>query len=140
MKSQQGLTLVELVVVIAIVSILISLAIPSFEGLIQRTKVRKMVDLVSQIITFAKSDALRNNRKTYVGKVGTDFCVGTTAGACDLRKDPLVSGVDVSNTSLIISPFYGIPDPAPATFTVSYSGISQSVTINMLGIVSVGAI
>lgn len=140
MKKQWGFTLIEAMVVIAIIGIFASLALPGFQDTINRNKVRKTADLLAQTIVSAKSEALRRNIKTYVEIVGTDICIGTTAGDCDIRKEPLAKGVQITNTtSLTLSPFYGIPEPLPANFKIEYGDVGLSVKVNMLGIVTVGA-
>ena len=140
MKMQRGFSLVEALVVVIFIAILVASSIPSFQNVILRSKVQKTSDLIAQTIITARSEALRRNIKTYMEVVSGNICIGTTSGGCDIRSDPLVSGVSVSATKLVLSPFYGVPSPAPATFTVTYSGVTQSVSVNRLGVVTVGAI
>lgn len=139
MKIQRGFTLIETMVVITVLALITAFAFPSFQNMLVRNKVRNTVDLISQTIYMGKSEALRRNIKTYVEVIGEDICIGTTSGGCELRREPLVNGVTVSATKLVLSPFYGAPSPAPATFTVTYSGVTQSVNINKLGMLSIGA-
>lgn len=140
MKKQPGFTLTEVLVAVTVIALLVAIAAPSFQDSFLRNKVRKTADLISECLSMAKSEALRRNVKIYFGTVGNALCIGTTAGGCDLRSEPLINGVSVSATQLVLSPFYGVPSPAPATFTVSYSGVTQTVSINRLGMVTVGAI
>lgn len=139
MRIQHGFTLIEAMMVITVLALITALAFPSFQNMLVRNKIRNTVDLISQTIYMGKSEALRRNIKTYVEVIGEDICIGTTSGGCELRREPLINGVTVSTTKLVLSPFYGAPSPAPATFTVSYSGVTQSVNINKLGMLSIGA-
>lgn len=139
MKNKRGFTIIEALVTTTILALLAAFAIPGFLSSLERGKIRNMVDLISQSIMTAKSEALRRNIKIYLEVVAGDICVGTTSGGCDIRKEPLSSGINVSATKLVLSPFYGMPSPAPAIFTVSLSGLTQTVSINKLGMITVGA-
>lgn len=138
MRILKGFSIIEAMVVISILALLAALAIPSFEGSLARNKVRKTIDLISEIISMSQSEALRRNIKIYVSVLSSDLCIGSAPGQCDLRRDPLMSGINVAAPNLVLSPFYGVPSPAPATFTVSYSGLTQSVSINRMGIINIG--
>ncbi len=137
MKTQRGFTIVEAMVVVTIIAILAAFVVPSFQGSVIRSKVRKTADLISDVIVMSQSEALRRNIKIYVTVVAGDVCIGSALAGCDIRREPLISGVSVSDPNLVLSPFYGAPSPAPATFTISYSGVTQTVSINRLGIVTV---
>lgn len=141
MKSLRGFTIVEALIAVSVIAILAALTIPAFQDSLKRSKVRKTSDLLSQAITMAQNEALRRNVKTYLEVTSTgDICIGTASGGCDLRREALTTGITVTTTQLVLSPFYGIPSPAPANFTVTYFGVSQTVTVNKLGIVTVGDI
>lgn len=139
MKIQHGFTLIETMMVITVLALITVLAFPSFQSMLVRNKVRNTTDLISQTIFMGKSEALRRNIKIYIEVIAGNICIGTTSGGCDLRQEPLINGVSVSATKLILSPFYGAPSPAPANFTVSYYGVTQSVNINKLGLLTIGA-
>lgn len=138
MRAKNGFTLVEALIVMTILTILAGFAIPSFEGSLTRSKVRKTADLISEMISMAQSEALRRNVRIYMAVVTGDICIGSAAAQCDLRRETITSGLNVSGPNLVLSPFYGVPSPAPAVFTVSYSGVTQTVSINRMGIVTVG--
>lgn len=137
LRTQNGFTLVEAMITIGLLAILTALAIPSFEGSIARSKLRKTTELISKMISMSQSQALQRNIKMYLSVITGDICIGSAPDQCDIRREPLVSGVEVSAPNLVLSPFYGAPSPSPATFTVSYSGMTHKVSVNRLGIIIV---
>jgi type IV fimbrial biogenesis protein FimT len=75
--SQRGFTLVELMVVIAMVGILAMLAVPSWEAIQTRTAIRTLVNDYTSSLAFARSEAVRQNAPVTVcpsnnGTVCTD--------------------------------------------------------------------
>jgi type IV fimbrial biogenesis protein FimT len=88
MHPQRGFTLIELVVVMVVMGILLTMAIPSFTGLMDSIRVKRAGDAVSAFLVNAKSEAIKRN--TTVRAVvksagsGATWCVGmTTASTCD---------------------------------------------------------
>lgn len=138
MKTRLGFTLTEIMLGVAILGLLALVTVPSFQSSLARGKVRSTANLVSEVIVMAQSEALRRNIKIYVTAFSDDICIGTTADACDLRREPLITGVSITAPKLVLSPFYGVPSPANANFTVSYSGVTQVVNVNRLGVVTIG--
>jgi type IV fimbrial biogenesis protein FimT len=76
-SSQRGFTLVELMVVIAMVGILAMLAVPGWEAVQTRTAIRTLVNDYTSSLAFARSEAVRQNTPVTVcpsnnGTVCTD--------------------------------------------------------------------
>ncbi|RUR06111.1 Tfp pilus assembly protein FimT/FimU [Legionella sp. km772] len=137
LRAQEGFTLIEAMITVTLLAVLAALAIPSFESSIVRSKVRKTTELIAQMISMSQSEALRRNVKMYLTVITGDICIGSAPAQCDVRREPLISGMNVTAPNLILSPFYGVPTPAPAVFTVSYSGVTHTVSVNRLGIIIV---
>lgn len=135
---QIGFTFIETMVVMTILALLATIVIPVFQNSLLRNKVQKTADLIANTINMAQSEALRRNIRIYVSVVGEDLCIGITPRNCDLRKTHITDNVSVTASVLALSPFYGSPTPAPAAFNISYSGLTQTVNVNRLGIVTVG--
>jgi prepilin-type N-terminal cleavage/methylation domain-containing protein len=92
----RGLTLIEVMVVVALVGILLALVAPSVRGMISSQRVRSInAELVTDL-QFARSEAARRNRDVFIRFRSADSCytiyVVEVAGSCDCRKTP---GVDV---------------------------------------------
>ena len=66
--SQKGVTLIELMIVIALLAILTTIAAPSYNNLIQRNSVDGGVDLFVAQLRLARNEAVRRNNTVTLGK------------------------------------------------------------------------
>lgn len=58
-QANSGFTMIELMIVVAIMAILIALAAPSFNGLIERWRVRDSAEALTSTAYFARSEAIK---------------------------------------------------------------------------------
>jgi type IV fimbrial biogenesis protein FimT len=139
-QSQNGVTLIELLIGIVIVSMMLALGMPSFSSMIQNAQVRGAAESVMNGLQSARNEALRRNvnvRFTLTDTTGriawTVECVVATT---DCPAGPILSAsssdsganarVGISTTS---------PIPAYTTALASGAGLSSGagVTFNSLG-------
>jgi len=66
MRIQQGFSLVELMVALAVLVILISVAIPSFTSSLLKAKASSLADSLISSLNYAKSTAISNNERYYL--------------------------------------------------------------------------
>ncbi len=76
-KQAAGLTLVELMVTVAVLAIVLTIAIPSFNGIIASNRLTGPANEVLSMMHFARSEAIRLNQSIQLCKSNTN---GT---ACD---------------------------------------------------------
>ena len=78
---RSGFTLIELMVTIAVLAILVTLAMPSFSDFFDRYRLRGAVDDVISVIANARAEAVKADRDVNVSIGGTtaDWCVGANA-------------------------------------------------------------
>lgn len=67
--AQQGFTLVEAIVVIAIMAILAAVAVPSMRDLIASYQTRSTADNMAAMIAYAKMEAIRRSGRVVLTKV-----------------------------------------------------------------------
>ena len=86
-RRQSGFTLVELMVTLAVLVILATLAAPSFARFIEKSRLRGAADDVVNLIEIARSEAVKRQRDVDVAFGGTTsaWCVGANRAA-----DPVV--------------------------------------------------
>jgi prepilin-type N-terminal cleavage/methylation domain-containing protein len=97
LKRQDGFTIIELMVVVVIAAILLTLAAPSFNDMLQR---RRMEGQVSELVTdlqYARSEAVQRNRNVVLvtGGAGTCYTIAawsTGVGSCDCTASPACTG------------------------------------------------
>ncbi len=75
-----GFTLVELVIVVAMVAVLASIAVPSFASLIQRNRVAAEINSLVSDLQFARSEAIRRGLPVSLcTSADGKSCLGTNA-------------------------------------------------------------
>lgn len=102
--KQKGLTLIELMVVIAIIGVLAAIAIPAYQDYIVRARVTEGLSLASSAQTTIAENAMTGN---------TDLSTGWIAPpATSIVKNVVIAG----NTGVI---------------TISYTALAQNLVITM---------
>lgn len=110
----RGLTLVEVVVVVAILGILAAVALPSFVGVMQTKRVLGAADNLLANFRFAQSESLKRNAPVHVVATAGDawsYQICLTED-CTGAEDPLREAVaaDYRDTTLAL-------EASPLTFT-----------------------
>lgn len=105
-KSQLGITLVEAMVVIAIIAILAAIAIPSYQDYILRQKWKGAAEAVYGSIQLAKRAAISNNDTVYfiVSGAGSTGWITTFSASTALGISPCIGGyvAVVQNCSAVV--------------------------------------
>ncbi|WP_415886085.1 GspH/FimT family pseudopilin [Neptuniibacter sp. QD29_5] len=87
LHANRGVTLIELMVGLAVLAILISLAAPSLNDFQERVELTGAAEKVYGHIQYARSESISNGADIYVafkGTGGTDWCIGVSdTAACD---------------------------------------------------------
>lgn len=110
-SCQQGFTLIEAMIVVAIVAILLSIAVPSFNDFFEKNRLKRAAEEVYGLLAKAKAETVVRNVDLSVSiKPAAPWCVGyavTTvasdccnAGACTVPVGD-VAGIPVDVTQQI---------------------------------------
>ena len=77
-KKQIGITMIEILITIAIMAIILSLAAPSFQDSVNRHKLDQAVDKVFNDLNYVRSEAMKQNQNVTFQLGATDNSSTTT--------------------------------------------------------------
>jgi type IV fimbrial biogenesis protein FimT len=106
MRAQRGFTLIEVLIVIALIGVLLALAAPSFSTFTASQRVKTASFDLYAALSFARSEAIKRRQTVTVAPVaGNDWATGWTvvaAGVADpLRRQDALSGVTFSGATSV---------------------------------------
>lgn len=124
-RHNAGITLIEIMITVTILSILLAIAVPSFSSIRQRAAVRGAADQLLSVWNLARFEAVKRNQMVKVGiKTGADgaFCVGaaTTNDPADTTPCDCMSAAPASNACDVAR----YPDNQSDWRKVSLSGVT----------------
>lgn len=118
LKRIQGFTLIELMITLAVMAIVLSIAVPSFQTLIINNKSQTMGDEFAQALNFARSEAVKNKKRVSIcaSSNGTS-CTGSWSEGFIVFQDNAAS--DTAG-AISLGPIYRVWPKlsAAGTFTV----------------------
>lgn len=94
---ERGFTLVELMVVVALLAILTSIAVPSFQFLIERWRVLQAVENIRTTLFYARSEAIRRGGDVFIEKLPSSTPGCTLAAAAQNWDCGWVVFIDANN-------------------------------------------
>ncbi|WP_231759544.1 GspH/FimT family pseudopilin [Microbulbifer elongatus] len=138
-SRQSGFTLVELMVVIAVLGIILAFAIPSFRSMIQDYRIVTTADQVNSVLQFARAEAVRLGGRVGVKAVGDDIANGLSVFEDRNDNDTYDDGEEVrvfniENASLTLVSDIGGTDTANLEVIFNARGEPDTTDILTLGL------
>jgi type IV fimbrial biogenesis protein FimT len=127
--GQHGFTMTEILIVVAVIGILTSLAAPSFSQLIKSQRMKSMATDINASLSLARSEAVKRNTNVTLSP--------TTAGSWQNGwqiADPDNAGSNIQ----VHSGFTGVTATGPASVTYQSSGRIQGTTAPAFDISATG--
>lgn len=151
--GNSGLTLIELMVVLALIAILASLGVPSFQSAVDKYRLKGVAENIYADMQYARLEALKNNQAVFLNfTTGTSWCYGfngssacdcATAGSCTLREVSATQrpGAVLQGATFASSPSFepirGLASQAGDLTLVSPLGRQIRISMNLLGRIDV---
>jgi type IV pilus assembly protein PilA len=129
-KMQKGFTLIELMIVIAIIGILAAIALPAYQDYTIRAKVSEGLVL---------ADAAKTTVGEYRQSQGTWPANVSTAGMSGTIKTKNVTSVTMPSTNIVRVTYSASLDPVVSAKTVDFTGTVQATSGVITWICSQGA-
>jgi type IV fimbrial biogenesis protein FimT len=105
-QKNSGFTLLEIIIVIAIIGIISALAVPSYRDMIERNRLKQVAEALKSDLQFARTEAIKRSQNSVISRspgtaggwcyglnVGAN-CTCTTPGSCAIKT---ISGSEFSS-------------------------------------------
>lgn len=152
MNKNNGFTLIELMIAIAVAGILLAVALPSFTGLIERKRIGAVAEVVVSQLQYARSEAIKSSRDITVefladgsttwsmGMTDAANCDPSAADSCTIDIDHNLDtdnniivrtvSTDFQKVSMALPAFLGTGSP-PRTIFDYKRGTATNGTVNI---------
>jgi type IV fimbrial biogenesis protein FimT len=126
-RAAAGFTLIEALIVVALMAILTALALPSFTGVIARNRTKAAASDLQTALFKARSEALKRNANTTISPVSASWQNGwqvLDAGSSVIESYPAPQGVTIASApaSVVYQSSGRINATSAPTFQVTSSG------------------
>ena len=139
MRSQRGFTLIELMVVLAVIAILAMIGIPGFQTILQNSRMTSATNSLLSALQYARSEAVTQRAAVTVTPLdGADWASGALImkSLIKLRETPpAATGVTVTGSAASVTyqpdgstttVTFTIGDSRPDTRQIKVNGIGQA--------------
>jgi len=141
-QKQSGFTLIELMVVVIVLGVLASIALPSFQSTLERRRLIGASENLFADLQYARSEAIKRNLNieldlTILGAAWS-YQVDDGAGGV-LRTVASTNYNDIQMSvggDIVFEPRQGMPTPAAAhvyTLRIGGAGTTKTVSVNAIG-------
>ncbi len=134
-KQQLGVTAIELMVVVVIAAILLTIAVPSFNDLVNRRRVEGLANELSADLQFAHSESISHNADVSLTVTSDGYAIarGNTT-IKSVSALPMSTSLTAGTGTVTFTAFRGL-SAAAETFTISNSVVSNqlNVVVNTMG-------
>ncbi|GAA0841554.1 type 4a pilus biogenesis protein PilA [Marinobacter szutsaonensis] len=125
--AQKGFTLIELMIVVAIIGILAAIAIPQYQDYIARSQMNRVYGEVSALKTAAEENLLRGNTTLTAGDLGyttSNLISGLNVNFNDNGSGGIVATVGTDASTAIAGTSLGINRSAAGAWSCVVTGTS----------------
>ena len=139
LRFQQGITLIETLVGMAIVVLVVAMGMPSFSTYLQNTQIRNAAESIQNGLSLARAEAARRNTVVqFVLGSGSSWTVGCATVSADGTSCPASiqarsSSEGSSNatvtTSQVVASTNALATTAAFTTTLSFNGFGKANTL-----------
>lgn len=136
----RGFTAIELMVVVAIIAVLLSVVVPSFQEQLARRKLEGAATELNTDIQFARAQAVSNNDPANPVRLATTASGYTVSNGITTYKavalDPTLTLTNVTGLPLTYDPMRGLANAITLDLSSSRTAVQMGVRTNAMGRVS----
>lgn len=104
MKTPAGFTLIELMITIAIFAILIGIGVPSYQKMVQQSRIDDATTLINSSLSYAKNTAMAHNRILYMTVSNNTLVLATSVAAATEIINKTTVTTDTASTLSFTAP------------------------------------
>lgn len=138
---QKGFTVIEMMMVVAILGVLIAIAAPSFSSIIESQRAKSVASDLHTALTLARSEAIKRNRDMTLAAKSSNWINGWQMTDPDtgavIEDHPAVTGISISSstTSIVYRSSGRISGTANVTIgiTGNFSSSSRCIQLDLSG-------